>query len=58
MNILREFRTFPVTEGNEIRHSFQITTQQESSPKTQILGTAKLFVTSDQRIPKTQPRKT
>ena len=26
MNILREFCTFPVTEGNEIRHSFQITT--------------------------------
>ena len=26
INILHEFRTFPVTEGNEIRHSFQITT--------------------------------
>ena len=26
MNILREICTFPVTEGNEIRHSFQIMT--------------------------------
>ena len=26
MNILREFHTFPVTEGNKIRHSFQIMT--------------------------------
>ena len=26
MNILCEFRTFPVTEGNKIQHSFQITT--------------------------------
>ena len=65
-----EFHTFPVTEGNEIQHIYSRSRPpQESSPTTQnlniptqrkmqILKTSSLFVTSDQRILKTQPRKT
>ena len=43
MNILREFCTFPVTEGNEIWHSFQIMTPTRKLTQDTNFGHSKII---------------
>ena len=43
MNILHEFRTFPVTEGNKIRHSFQIMTPTRKLTQDTNFGHSKII---------------
>ena len=43
MNILHEFHTFPVTEGNEIWHSFQIMTPTRKLTQDMNFGHSKII---------------
>ena len=43
MNILRKFHTFPVTEGNEILHSFQIMTPTRKLTQNMNFGHSKII---------------
>ena len=43
MNILHKFHTFPVTEGNVIRHSFQITTPTRKLTQDMNFGHSKII---------------